>query len=209
MPAKKQIAPELLAEGKFLYEQTLTSVEEIAARMGLSRATLYVRLPDLGWQRRRYSPTAAADESAMGQIALPDGASAPATPAEVAQVLGDADAVTVEKKAALFARAFRAAEAQMDAIEAAMKVLHAAPAPFERTARALAMLNRSLRDILVLTKADEAVLADEADNHAVSRDLESLRGELAQRLHALMDVQEASESRNPGEVFGGSEPQRS
>ncbi len=35
MPARKHVAPELIAEGKYLYEQTLVPTDEIGARMGL------------------------------------------------------------------------------------------------------------------------------------------------------------------------------
>ena len=37
MVARKVVSPELLAEGKSLYEETLTPVHEIWTRMGLSR----------------------------------------------------------------------------------------------------------------------------------------------------------------------------
>ena len=61
MPARIEIAPELAAEGRALYETSPTSVDEIAARMKISRSTLYARMREEKWQRRRYSPTAAAD----------------------------------------------------------------------------------------------------------------------------------------------------
>ena len=141
MPARIEIAPELAAEGRELYEHTLTSVEEIAARMNVSRSTLYARLREWKWQRRRYSPSAAADGERQAATAVPghgsavaDGQSVEETRSEADQ--SSADDVTIEKRAALFARAFRAAELQMDSIEAAMKQLCATPAPFERTARA-------------------------------------------------------------------------
>jgi hypothetical protein len=203
MAARKEIAPELLAEGKYLYEHTLTSVEEIAARMEISRSTLYVRLRAWGWQRRRYSPSAAADGDRRAESNCA-AAVASRGPAEEMYVepdrssADDASPVTVEKRAALFARAFRAAELQMDSIETAMKQLCATPAPFERTARALAMLNRSLRDILTLTKADEMTPADEADDDAIPRDMDEFRRELARRIQQLVDVERRRESEGSG-----------
>lgn len=141
MPARIEIAPELLAEGRDLYENSLTSVEEIAARMKISRSTLYARMREGNWQRRRYSPSAAADAAPVAATAVPGHASAVADGPSVEEKRYEpdqmpADEVTIEKRAALFARAFRAAELQMDSIEAAMKQLCATPAPFERTARA-------------------------------------------------------------------------
>ena len=223
MPARIEIPPEVLAEGRYLYEHTLMSVEEIAARMTISRSTLYARIHEEKWQRRRYSPSAAADEAAQNATA----AAADAVPAiQCEPMAGEpvdethsepdeqpaapAAAVTAERRAALYARAFRAAELQMGEIETALNTLHTERGPFERSARALAMLNRSLHDILVLTKADQAVLAHEASDHAIPRDLESLRGELAQRLHALIDARTAARTaRDIGGSAGDAETGRS
>jgi hypothetical protein len=203
MAKKIEIAPELIVEGRDLYENGLTSVEEIAARMKISRSTLYARMREGKWQRRRYSPSAAADEAPVVALAVPAPAPALADGPSVEDKRGEpqqsvADKVTVEKRAALFARAFRAAEWQMDSIEAAMKQLNATPAPFERNARALAMLNRSLRDVLILTKADETALANETDNNLIPRDMDQFRRELAQRIQRLVDAERRRESESPG-----------
>ena len=213
MPARLEIPPERLAEGRHLYEYTSMSVEEIASRMPMSRATLYARIREGKWQRRRYSPSAAADEAAQdAAVAAADAAppiySEPMAGEPVDETHSEPDrqpaipaaAVTPERRAALYARAFRAAELQMGEIETALNTLHTERGPFERNARALAMLNRSLHDILALTKADQAVLAHEASDHAIPRDLESLRGELAQRLHALIDARTAA--RTAGDIGG-------
>jgi helix-turn-helix resolvase-like protein len=201
MAKKIEIAPELIVEGRDLYENGLTSIEEIAARMKISRSTLYARMREGKWQRRRYSPSAAADEVVAMTVpapvpAMPDGPSVEDKRCEPQQSV--ADKVTLEQRAALFARAFRAAELQMDSIEAAMKQLNATPAPFERSARALAMLNRSLRDVLILTKADETALANEADNNLIPRDMDQFRRELAQRIQRLVDAERRRESESPG-----------
>jgi hypothetical protein len=201
MAKKIEIAPELIVEGRDLYENGLTSIEEIAARMKISRSTLYARMREGKWQRRRYSPSAAADEVVAMTVpapvpAMPDGPSVEDKRCEPQQSV--ADKVTVEKRAALFARAFRAAEWQMDSIEVAMKQLNATPAPFERNARALAMLNRSLRDVLILTKADETALANETDNNLIPRDMDQFRRELAQRIQRLVDAERRRESESPG-----------
>ena len=52
MPAHKiQIAPELIAEGKRLYEQTLTLTSDIAAMKGICRETLNDRIREWRWKR--------------------------------------------------------------------------------------------------------------------------------------------------------------
>jgi hypothetical protein len=186
--------------------------------MTISRSTLYARIREGAWQRRRYSPSAAADEAPVAATAvLADVAVHAIVQAAVAadgEPLAEpdqspADAVTVEKRAALFARAFRAAELQMDSIEAAMKQLCTAPAPFERTARALAMLNRSLRDILALTRADETGLPNEADDNSIPRDMDAFRDELACRINALIEARAGGTSGDIGGVAGDAEPGRS
>jgi hypothetical protein len=54
MVARKiEIAPELIAEGKRLYEQTLTPLNDIAAVMGITRGTLAARIKEWGWSLRR------------------------------------------------------------------------------------------------------------------------------------------------------------
>ena len=53
MVARKQIAPELLAEARRLYEQTLAPVADIADMIGLSRSNFYKRVRDEGWRGRR------------------------------------------------------------------------------------------------------------------------------------------------------------
>ena len=91
----------------------------------------------------------------------------------------------------------------MDSIEAAMKQLCATPAPFERTARTLAMLNRSLRGILTLTKADETAHSNEADDNSIPRDMDEFRRELAQRIQRLIDVERRRESESSGAGAAG------
>ena len=44
-----EIAPELVAEGRRLYEQTLTPMHYIAAMMGISRRTLENRIREWNW----------------------------------------------------------------------------------------------------------------------------------------------------------------
>ena len=51
-PHCKKIAPELVAEGRRLYEQTRVPVPEIAALLGVSGATLQVRITEWGWRPR-------------------------------------------------------------------------------------------------------------------------------------------------------------
>ena len=53
MVRRKEATPELLAEAKRLYEQTLAPVDDIAGMLGLSRSNFYKRVRDGGWRGRR------------------------------------------------------------------------------------------------------------------------------------------------------------
>lgn len=70
MPPRKEIAPELMASAKYLYEETLTPIDEIAMRIGLSRTSLYRRIIEGRWIRRRYTSCEALilDERARGEV---------------------------------------------------------------------------------------------------------------------------------------------
>ncbi len=55
MPGRrKEIAAELVTEGRRLYENTLTPVRDIARVMGISRNTLDNRIAEWKWLRRYY-----------------------------------------------------------------------------------------------------------------------------------------------------------
>ena len=53
-----EIAPERIADGRRLYETTLTPVADIAAMMGISRRTLERRIAGWGWTPRAPAPAA-------------------------------------------------------------------------------------------------------------------------------------------------------
>jgi len=73
-----EIAPELVAEGRQLYENTLTPTRDIATKMGLSRNTLDNRIAEWKWQRRQYTSGEHAADAPATAIAVE--ASTPALP---------------------------------------------------------------------------------------------------------------------------------
>src|SRR5437016_6584349 len=152
MPAKMGIAPEVLAEGKYLYEETLTPIGEILTRMGISRSTFYARVHEYGWVRRRYSniaeytgvqppsaPERAPAESAgtqpppVSELAPPVSGPVPAAPdnagSRATEAVPDATEaaaakqVTPAQRIALSVRVYDAAQRQMDAIESIQQTL--------------------------------------------------------------------------------------
>ena len=116
MPPRLDVPPELLAEGQYLYEETLTPVLDICARMGVSRSVFYARVLEGKWRRRHYSASEVAAADIENAPAETTPQSEPAADAADTPPVAPAG-VTAEQRAALYARAYRAAEQQMDTIE--------------------------------------------------------------------------------------------
>lgn len=208
MPPRKQVAPERIAEGKYLYEETLTPTDEIGKRMGLSRSAFYLRVKEWGWTQRRYSH-GLGDESAepilpQEPAAVPDApvaveATNPAAPDEET-------ASAFEVRARTYARACAAVGRQIAIIEGIQTTLMPVQAAqAERSARVLATLNRSLLEITEATKPEESVDADDAsdaDDDAVPRDIDEFRNELARRIRGLVDAERRREGESAGATEG-------
>ncbi len=202
MPARKQVAPERIAEGKFLYEQTLTPTAEIGKRMGLSRTAFYMRVKEWGWTQRRYSH-GLADEIAGPILPPPSPAVADAPVATIgAGAFADAPpgetASAFEIRARNYARACGAVGRQIDIIEGIQATLLPTQAPqAERSARVLALLNKSLLEITATTAPDEVEPGDDNDD-AFPQDIDKFRQELARRLEGLVEAERLREGQGAG-----------
>jgi hypothetical protein len=191
MPARIEIPPELLAECKYLYEETLTPIAEICRRMSFSRTAFYARRDQGGWVRRRYC-------SLPGHPGL---LQAPAPEPPPAESNGPDDStVTRAPPAALAIRVYDAVQRQMDAIESIQRTLRPTQEiQSERTVRILAALNRALREIAMISKTDETTFSNATDPDPVPNDLEQFRRELARRIKGLVDAERG----RAGEGAGG------
>ena len=209
MPAKKHVAPELIAEGKFLYEETLTPTDEIGAKMGLSRSAFYLRVKEWNWKRRRYSSGIAADS---GEPIRPAAGATPLVEKIAradAAAPGEVKAVTPELRAALYARIYRAALQQMDAIDSVQQTLRPGQAAeSERTVRIVATINKMLIEIAALNKPDETTPPDETTDDSVPRDIDEFRNELARRINAIVDAQRAGERAGDFDADAGADAER-
>jgi hypothetical protein len=201
MPPRKHVAPELMAECKILYEDTMATTDEIGARMGLSRSAFYLRVKEWGWQRRRYS----SDLMSAATPILPD------VPAETAQrdaQTGDAANTTErgavpETRAEIYARACKAVGKQIDIIERVQATLLPAHAlQSERSVRVLSILNKALLEITEMSEPEESV-PDDTDDDPIPQDIDEFRRELARRIRGLVDAERAAAG--PGAGGGGSE----
>jgi hypothetical protein len=190
--SKIQIAPERIAEGKQLYEMTLTPVPDIAALMGISRRTLERRIAEWGWTPRS-APRFATDRAVV--------ALAPVAAAPVA-ALANADAgaaasnpVSPAARRAFAARIPSTVERGLSVVDRVLdKVDPSNQSEAERSARTLAAVARTLHEMAAFTKPDEVAPPDETDDDPVPGDLDELRLELARRLHALIDARSGCES---------------
>ena len=176
---KIEIAPELIAEGRRLYEETDTPIEDIAAHMQITRGTLINRIREWNWTRRRYTaaglPAAAAPEAAQPETGCGDDAAAPAEP----------DLSFAE-------RMQRVVDAQLAVIERTLKVLGpASSAEAERTARILAAISRTVHEIKALAEGRDA--SHETDNDPVPGDIDEFRIALAERIEAFVARRRAAD----------------
>jgi AraC-like DNA-binding protein len=191
MPTPRiEVAPELIAEGKQLYETTDLPVHDIAARMGLTRHTLNNRIREWHWTRRRYNGAAAPAPPAPSPVpaASPSETAAAGLPVPVA-----ADAAPLP-----FAeRMVRVLDAELAVIERTLKVLGpASNAEAERTARVLAMISRTVQEIQA---SAEGQTRNETDDDPVPGDIDEFRLALARRIRGFIETRRAGVAGVSGE----------
>jgi hypothetical protein len=178
---KIEIAPERITEGKHLYELTATPVPDIAAMMGISRRTLARRLVEWGWTPRS-APRHTTDRALVATA--PAGAVANAGPDDAG------DSLSTEARMALnAARIQRIVEHGLNAVERVLaKVGPSDRSEAERSARTLAAVARTLREMAAITKPEEVTPPDETDDDPVPRDIDEFRRQLARRIRGFIEA---------------------
>jgi hypothetical protein len=176
------VAPELIAEGRRLYEQTDTPVSLIAKHMGLTRSTLNYRITDWKWTRRRVC-----DVDPPVELPVPvDVAAAPREPPPMEPALPFPE------------RLRRVIDAEMQVAERTLKMLGpASSAEAERTTRILAIISRTVQEIQAT--AEGRMPADEADDDPVPRDPDEFRLELARRIRNFVEARRSRDGGIPAE----------
>lgn len=200
MPGRrKEIAAELVTEGRRLYENTLTPVRDIARVMGISRNTLDNRIAEWKWLRRYYvgDGVIAANEP-QHATAAPEGTQA-LPPVETSATLP----APAELPTNLAVRLQRAIDGHFDVIDRTLKVLTPSnSAEAERTTRTLAIISRTMHELTATANSAGPTPPDETDDDPVPRDMDAFRNELARRLHALIDARQPGQSGSGGRVSG-------
>jgi hypothetical protein len=204
MVAKKEIAPELLAEARRLYEQTLAPVGDIAKMVGLSRSNFYERVSGGGWRSRRARPTFSMARAVLEATQTPDARQA------AQELLADAtvrdDPVSLQQRAAIAQRIIGVVEREMDAIERILKVITPADQlEAEHSARTLASLSRTLREIAALNQPDNEMPPNGPDDDD-PRGIDEFRRELTRRLQGIIDTRRARISGRFDGFVGEPEP---
>lgn len=188
MTAKKQIAPELLAEAKRLYEQTLAPVDDIAGMLDLSRSNFYRRVREGGWRGRRASAAAfhftrALSNRAAAVMTAEAGAQPRADAAPPAAPISD------QQRMALALRLQQVVEREMDAVERILeKIKPSDQIEAEHGARTLAGVSRTLREIKALNTPQEEPAPDDIDDDPIPPDIDEFRFELARRIRGFIEA---------------------
>ncbi len=180
----RPIAPALISEARRLYERTNVPVRDIAALVGLSERTLYVRIHKWKWAMRcDRMPDKVIDAQIAPELL-------PAQPASGDSQMAEATA----DNAGLAERMQRAIERELAAVETLIAKLGTAPenaADAERSARTLAMLSRVLRELAKLRQDEQAEDQNVDTNEEQFRDLDDFSRELAEQLDRLRRSRDA------------------
>ena len=194
MPARKEFPPEQLERARYLYEQTLAPVSDIASMLAISRHTFYTLARAQGWRPRRvgaaqFQFARALMDTTAGQQLLP--------PAEPMVPLGPER--RAEIRSMIAARIFGLVERELDALECVVTVLRPTnQAEAERCARTLASIARSTRELAALNAPEDVTPPDDDDEREIIPvDIEQLRDELARRLRGLAEQQSAERLSGP------------
>ncbi len=192
MPTHKiEIAPDVIAEGKRLYERTLTPLRDIAAYMGVSNRTLDNRIGDWGWQRRR-RPASPVELHHAARGAILAAMTDDSPPGDGVELAPDSP----ERRAAVAARIQNAVECAMSAVERVLnKIDPADGSEAERDGRTLASVSCTLRELAVARLPLEASPSHENIDDPVPRDVDEFRFELARRIRAFIEARQAGAGR--------------
>ncbi len=192
MVAKKEISPELLAEARRLYEQTLAPVDDIAGMLRLSRSNFYKRVREGNWRGRR----AKVGTFQFARAISAAGAAALLAPADQprAQVDPDVALITPQQRLAIAGKVHEVVEQGMEAIKRIMEVV----SPGDQTqaeagARTVAHVSRALREMqeLMQPSTPSEKPADDVDDDPTPQDIDEFRRELSRRLRGIIGARRA------------------
>lgn len=189
----QKFTPELMANGKYRYEETDESVHLIAQDFQVSRSYFDRLINRWGWRRRRDRPPRGLPESQQilreTSQAQPEAAASQAAD-ETITGQGDRAATGSGASASLSLadRLERAVERELTAVELMREQYGSLPQPpmgAERTARTLATLTETLFKVRRLQSPDLPTAGADAFDD-MPRDIDEFRNQLAQRIEKFV-----------------------
>jgi hypothetical protein len=191
-----QIPPERVAEGKYLFEETNTLRQDIAAVMGISPDTLRRRSFEWGWKQRLRLSDVRASRPAGG------------TPGTVRQhhagSAGDRAAAARRRAVAsrIMSRIMAMLEDELTRIETTFREAGvAAGGAFDNRIRAILGVTKALREVELMSKPDEVIPPNAADNDP-PRNIDEFREALARRIESFVTAQQSADGRSDGGTAG-------
>ncbi len=189
-----QIPPAVAAEGKRQWEETNIFRQDIAAGMGISPDTLRRRSIEWGWKERpRRSPVRAF---------RPAGATPGRFAARHHQAGSAGDPAAAARRRAVALRIMAMLEDELARIETTFKEAGvSAGGAFDNRIRAILGVTRALREVELMSKPDEVIPPDAADNDT-PRNIDEFRDALARRIESFVAAQQNADGGTDGGAAG-------
>ena len=189
-----QIPPAVAAEGKRQWEETNIFRQDIAAGMGISPDTLRRRSIEWGWKERlRRSPVRAF---------RPAGGTPGRFAARQHQAGSAGDPAAAARRRAVALRIMAMLEDELARIETTFKEAGvSAGGAFDNRIRAILGVTKALREVELMSKPDEVIPPDAADNDP-PRNIDEFREALARRIESFVAAQQNADGGTDGGAAG-------
>jgi hypothetical protein len=186
-----QIPPEVAAKGKYLFEETTTLRQDIAAMMGIKPDTLRRRSIEWGWKERPRKSAVRASMSAGGTRFA----------ARLHRAGSAGDPAAAARRRAVALRIMTMLEDELARIETTFREAGVPGGAFDNRLRAILGVTKALREVELMTKPDEVILPDAPDNDT-PRNIDEFREALAQRIESFVTAQQNPDSGTDGGAAG-------
>jgi hypothetical protein len=186
-----QIPPERVAEGKYLFEETNTLRQDIAAMMGISPDTLRRRSIEWGWKERPRPRASRPAGGTPGRFAVRQ---------HHAGSAGDPAATARRRAVAL--RIMAMLEDELARIETTFREAGvSAGGAFDNRIRAILGVTKALREVELMSKPDEVIPPNAAENDT-PRNIDEFREALARRIESFVAAQQNADGGTDGGAAG-------
>jgi hypothetical protein len=164
-----QIAPEVVVKAKHLFEETSTPSQDIAAMMGISLDTLRRRGREWGWQRHSRLPATRESPGSLSRVS---------------------ESIAAARRRAVASRIMTILEDELARIENMFRDIGASTeGAFDNRMRALLGVTKTLREVELMSRSNEVIPPDAADNDS-TRDIHEFREALARRIESFVAAQQ-------------------